>query len=339
MATRPPRLPNLFIVGAPKCGTTAWAEYLGTHPDIFFPKYKDQCFFALDLPNFRLTNTAADYAELFAECGGARVIGEASAMYLFSEAAAQAIRDHDSASKILIFLREQEEYLPSLHNQFLWEFAEEIEDFETVWRLSGRRPPESIPKTCLEPRTLDYAAMGRFREQVERYLAAFPAEQVRVIRFRDWVADPRATYLGILDFLGLEDDGRTDFPPINQGMTYRSRKLTRLIVSPPSLLRKCALLVKKLTGPFGQLLHRVALKTVRLLSAPGYRNEIGAELRDEIRRYYAADNWLLEDRLRNARDASRPTNDRKARSGKGAAVSGVPNSPAGSGVDSATRLP
>ena len=199
-----PRLPNLFIVGAPKCGTTAWAEYLGAHPDIFFPAYKDQCFFALDLPNFRLTRTEADYAEMYAEVGDAKVIGEASAMYLFSAAAAGAIRNHDPASKILIFLREQEDFLPSLHNQFLREFAEEIEDFETVWRLSGQRPPATIPTTCLEPRTLDYAAMGRFREQVERYLAAFPADQLRVIRFSDWIADPRTTYLEILDFLALE---------------------------------------------------------------------------------------------------------------------------------------
>src|SRR3954466_11852189 len=100
-----PRLPNLFIVGAPKCGTTAWAEYLGAHPDIFFPKYKDQCYFALDLPNFRLTRTKADYAHLYAESSGAEVIGDASAMYLFSEAAAGAIRDHDPQSRILIFLR------------------------------------------------------------------------------------------------------------------------------------------------------------------------------------------------------------------------------------------
>src|SRR5262245_32556832 len=121
------RLPNLFIVGAPKCGTTAWMEYLRSHPAIFFPKFKERCYFALDLPNFRLTRSAPDYAKLFAGSGDARVVGEASAMYLFSEAAAHAIRAHDPGSKILIFLREQEEYLPSLHNQFLWEFAEEIE--------------------------------------------------------------------------------------------------------------------------------------------------------------------------------------------------------------------
>ena len=187
-----PRRPNLFIVGAPKCGTTAWVEYLRTHPDIFFPNSKEDCFFALDLPKFRFIHSEAEYSKLFAGSGNARIVGEASAMYLFSAAAANAIRDYNAEAKILIFLREQEEFLPSLHHQFLREFSEEIEDFETVWKLSGKRPPETIPQTCLEPRTLDYAAMGRFSEQVGRYLAAFPADQVRVIRFRDWTADPRA---------------------------------------------------------------------------------------------------------------------------------------------------
>ncbi|HTE85033.1 MAG TPA: sulfotransferase domain-containing protein [Dehalococcoidia bacterium] len=298
------RKANLFIVGAPKCGTTAWVEYLRSHPDIFLPNSKEDCFFALDLPRFRFIHSEAEYSELFAESGTAKIIGEASAMYLFSEAAANAIQDYNAAAKILIFLREQEEYLPSLHNQFLSEFSEEIEDFETVWNLSGRRPPDTVPEACLEPRTLDYAAMGHFREQVERYLTSFPANQVRVIRFRDWVADPQATYLEILDFLGLEDDGRTDFLPINQGKTYRSRNLARLILYPPSLIRRVAQSVKRVTGPFGRLLDRTA-RRAGLLSIPGYRNEISAELRDEIRRYYAEDNRLLEERLRRASDDTR----------------------------------
>lgn len=299
-ADNQPRKANLFIVGAPKCGTTAWQEYLRTHPDIFFPALKERCYFALDLPNFRLTSCEAEYARMFAGSEGAKIVGEASAMYLFSEAAAQAIRDYNPQSRILIFLRDQVEYLPSLHNQFLWEFAEEIEDFATAWQLSGKRPSETIPKACLEPRTLDYAAMGRFHEQVERYLNLFPVEQVRVIRFQDWTANPRKTYLEILDFLGLQDDGRTEFPAINEGMSYRSRNAARLIVCPPRFLRTTGRLLKTLTGWHGGLLYRVAWKAVSLLAAPGYDKRISPELCDEIRRYYAEDNRLLEKLLSRA---------------------------------------
>ena len=296
-ADPPPRLPNLFIVGAPKCGTTAWAEYLAGHPDIFFPPYKDQCFFALDLPNFRLARTPEEYAAHYAAAGSARIIGDASAMYLFSKAAAAAIRKHDPAAKILIFLRDQEDYLPSLHNQFLREFAEEIEDFETAWRLSGRRPAGTIPPGCLEPRTLDYAAMGRFAEQVERYLAIFPSEQILVLRFRDWTADPRRAYLSILEFLGVADDGRLHFPPVNPGSTYRSRRLARFLLRPPAIARRAARLVRRL--PFGGLVDRVA-RLVGFRSTPGYKGDVGPALRDEIRAYYAAENAKLADRLRTA---------------------------------------
>lgn len=290
--------PNLFIVGAPKCGTTAWFEYLRTHPDIFFPKTKDECFFALDLPRFRLVQTDGEYAQLFAGSDGAKIIGEASAMYLFSAAAANAIREFNRAARILIFLRDQEDYLPSLHNQFLREFAEEIEDFEVAWNLSGRRPPETIPATCLEPRTLDYAAMGRFGEQVGRYLDAFPPEQIYVLRFEDWIRNPRVAYVKVLEFLGVEDDGRTDFEPVNPGTTYRSRTMARLIANPPALLQRAWRSTKELAGPAGAWLYGAARK-IGLRSEPGYAKEIRPELREEIRRYFAGDNQLLEERIRD----------------------------------------
>jgi hypothetical protein len=294
MTAEPPnKRANLFIVGAPKCGTTAWVEYLRSHPDIFFPDSKEDCYFALDLPRFRFIHSEAEYSQLFEGAGGAGFIGEASAMYLFSHVAAAAIRDYNPAAKILIFLRNQEDFLPSLHNQFLQEFSEEIEDFETVWRLSGRRPADTVPVTCLEPRTLDYAAMGRFREQVERYLEAFPRKQVHVLHFRDWVRDPRAAYLRIMKFLGLEDDGRTRFPPVNPGVTYRSRTLARLIIRPPGLARKAAQRIKKLSGPLGRRLVAI-VRNAGLRSSRGYKKEISPKLRDEIRRYFAEENQAVE---------------------------------------------
>src|SRR6476646_1341060 len=124
------RKPNLFIVGAMKCGTTAWYEYLRSHRDVFMPDLKEPGFFAFDLPNWQAVKSEQEYTRLVAAGGTFKVSGEASSNYLLSETAAQAIRNYNSAAKILIFLREQEDCLPSLHNQFLAELAEDIVHFE-----------------------------------------------------------------------------------------------------------------------------------------------------------------------------------------------------------------
>lgn len=293
MAKAPKRAaarPNFFIVGAPKCGTTAWFEYLSTHPQIFVPDIKEPHFFASDLPGKQWTKSQERYERLFARAGDAPVLGEASVMYLYSTAAAAAIRAFNPDSRILIFLRPQEDFLPSLHHQYVFSFAEPIEDFEKAWRLSGKRPPDTIPGTCPEPAILDYAAMGRFHEQVARYFDAFPAGQICIVRFADWIADPRATYLRILDFLGLPDDGRTDFPQVNEAKSFRVKWLGKLISHPPPFAIAAVGLLRKLTGRDAL---KIADRASRLFATPGYRTQISPELRAEIRDFYAEDNRRL----------------------------------------------
>jgi len=296
--------PNLFIVGAMKCGTTAWYEYLRSHPDIFMSARKEPSYFAFDVPHWRHVKTEEEYSALFAGSGAAKVIGEASTTYLFSKTAAKALRDYSPSAKILIFLRDQEEYLPSLHNQFLAEFSEDIIDFETAWKLSGRRPPGTIPPACVEPRTLDYAAMGRFDEQVQRYFDAFPPDQIRLFWFRDWVEDPRSTYREILSFLGLDDDGRADFQPANKGITLRFRGLLRHLDDPPPAARKVARLFKRITGLKPAMQKSLVQKSVKLLTSAGYKG-ISPGLRDEIRSYYAEGNRRLDGLMASASSVSR----------------------------------
>ena len=42
------KIPNFFIVGAPKCGTTALYEYLSSHPDVFLCDPKEPNYFSCD---------------------------------------------------------------------------------------------------------------------------------------------------------------------------------------------------------------------------------------------------------------------------------------------------
>jgi hypothetical protein len=286
-------LPNLFIVGAPKCGTTAWVEYLSTHPDIFFSAVKEPSYFCSDF-NWCGYHDEAEYLKLFEASGSARIVGEASPRYLFSKVAARRIRDFNPNSKIIILLRNQEEYLPSQHNQALFMTQENIEDFETAWRLSGKRDSSNISRFCKEPKFLDYRASGMFAEQVERYFDEFPEEQIRVFHYRDWSRDPRQTYLEMLRFLGLEDDGRTKFPPVNEAKHRRSVWLSQFLLHPPPALRAVSRFLKRVGA--GRVV-RAADWVLNRNKRKGYRSEVSEALRDEIRQVYVEDNARLEGRI------------------------------------------
>lgn len=292
--------PNLFIVGAPKCGTTAWVEYLSSHPKIFFSEVKEPHHFCTDF-NYRWYKSRDEYLKLFENSGSAKVVGEASVWYLYSTAAAQNISEFNPAAKILIFVRDQEDSLPSLHNQILFNGDETITDFELAWRLSGARDETNTGSFCRERKWLDYKACGHFSEQVERYFDHFPAEQIRVFHFGDWTADPRATYLEILDFMGLEDNDRKDFPVVHEARRRPLRWLTPLVRRPPRISIAALRAFKRISG-IGRL--GVADLLLRLNTRRGYVNRPSEALRQEIRAHYEADNALLQRRLTKPAAAS-----------------------------------
>ncbi len=285
--------PNLFIVGASKCGTTAWVHYLSSHPAVFFCTPKEPHHFCYDFPNYGSFKTLDSYLRLFDQSGSATVVGEASVKYLYSREAARAIHDFNPASRIIILVRRQEEFIPSLHNQLMFNGYENIRDCGAAWRLSGKRNGENAPAFCPEITFLDYKATGRFGEQVERFYDCFPPEQIRVFHFDDWTTDPRRTYLQILEFLGVEDDGRTTFPRVNLARRQRIAWLRPLLRRPPTILRGPLRLFKRVTGRGESLRSKLlAFNAVETPVAP-----ISDALKSEIRAYFEHDNSDLEKRL------------------------------------------
>jgi hypothetical protein len=283
--------PNLFIVGAPKCGTTAWYRYLAEHADIFFPPdVKEPHYFAHDLPGFRKTRDLVDYLSLFDEAGDKSVLGDASVFYLYSQIAASAIHAFNPESKILIFVRRQSDFMLSFHEQLLFTFDESIVDLPTAWELSGRRPKESIPSTCHEERVIDYKAVGRFPEQISRYRELFPAENIRIYRFEDWTSDPRSTYVDILRFLGVPDDGRTDFPRINEARFHKSPALGKFLFRPPRSVEFGKGVLKKALGV--ETLG-IADAISKMNRKRGYRSDRAGDISAEIERYYVEENQDL----------------------------------------------
>lgn len=244
-------IPNFFIVGAPKCGTTALSEYLRTHPNVFMSYPKEPSYFADDLPSFQAVTTLRDYQALFkGRTGNHIAVGEGSVWYLYSRNAMRHIQKFNKTAKIIIMFRNPVDFVQSIHSHFVFDFNEDRSDFIEAWNLQEeRRKGRHHPERCIAPQILQYRDLANFSCHLERVLEVFPKEQVRCVALENFIANPRGAYLDILEFLGLPDDGRVDFPRINSAKSHRSERLGRILLRPPPLLRASWRLMKKVCGP------------------------------------------------------------------------------------------
>jgi hypothetical protein len=282
-------LPNFFIVGAPKCGTTAWTTYLSTNREIFVSTPKEPHFFNTDLPGFRWTKTTEEYLSLFSHADGAKKIGEASVMYLYSEQACENIFNFNPEARILIFVRDRYEFLLSYHRQLLYNFDEDEHDFFRAWRQSENRT--KFTKTCREPSLLNYKAIARFGEQADKFVRRFGDSQVRIISFENWTRNPRKTYQKIVDFLGVMDDGREDFFRVNPAHQHRFAILARLTQRPPRLAKIASRALRATLGLKSLRLGRTLRKMNTIENSIAPLKNISVQ--EEITKVYDKDQILL----------------------------------------------
>lgn len=282
--------PNLFVVGAPKCGTTAWVEYLSSHPDICFSRLKEPHFFNTDFPGFRWVKSEEGYLSLFSDCKKVNFIGEASVQYLYSKEAANNIFKFSPRAKILIFLRSPASFIRSYHNQLILNADEDELSLRRAWGMSGLRGGSALPKSCREPKFLDYKSVGLFSEQVQRYVDLFPAENVKVLFFEDWITSPRSTYLEIIRFLGIDDDGRNCFPRVHGAKKVVNQRINKLTQRPPRVLTVLMSLIKKIPGMRGFKPSRL----IRSLNTrDGYKATRDLDLENEIKNFFDEDQKRL----------------------------------------------
>jgi hypothetical protein len=233
-------LPNFFLVGAPKCGTTAMATYLARHPDVFVAR-KELHYFGSDLVLHHWDRITWDeYLRAFSRTDSERYRCDASVQYLGSRCAAQEIKQFDPLAKVLIMVRNPVNLMYSLHGQSLYSQEEDISDFSQALaaeddRLAGRRLPPHMHR--LEH--VCYRENARLAPKVARYLEVFGPENTLVLIFEEFVNDPLDAYLETLRFLGLEDDGNRDFAVVNSGNKgIRHEGLAQFLRHPPAPVRR-----------------------------------------------------------------------------------------------------
>jgi hypothetical protein len=216
-------LPNFFLAGAPKAGTTSLYHYLDQHPQIYVSPIKEPCYFSEEIrpENFadeiRGPSTIdeylagpmtekrfggpvcrwEDYLRLFRRVRGEIAVGEASVVYLWSPTAARNIAAAVPHAKILIVLRDPVERARSQYADMAGRAAIDL-PFDDLVRagLAYRGTKLTLAHPFLE--------FGRYDEQIARYRACFPPGQIRIERYETFRDDPLGTLAGVFRFLGVD---------------------------------------------------------------------------------------------------------------------------------------
>lgn len=230
------RTPNFYIVGAPKCGTTAMHRWLGAHPEVYLST-KELHFFGRDLNHQRPALDARNYRSFFAEATDVhKRIGEVAVWYLMSESAPAEIHSFSPSARIIAMLRRPDEMLYSLHSQLLYSGEEDLKDFEAALdaqpdRAQGHRIPPSTHRGIEAPPTecLQYFRVAAFADGVARYQSVFGVENVHIVLHDEIRDDAAKAFEGVLQFLDVDPSFRPDFDVVNPNTVVRSQAARRAI--------------------------------------------------------------------------------------------------------------
>jgi hypothetical protein len=278
------RTPDFFIVGAPKCGTTAMYTALRQHPDVFMPTWKEPHYFGFDHTRVNYAGMSAEtYHNLFQNVGTARCMGEASTSYLHSSTAASEIKAFSPSARILILLRSPVDVMQAYHGANLFAGFEFLADFEEALaaeadRKRGLRWP-THGKGILE--TLFYREIVAYPVQIERYWRTFGKERVEVIIHDDYRSDPNGTYARVFSFLDIDRSYRPAVGTVNASRTHRSRLLQRALRHPPTAIRRLSRLLTS-ESVRRRLVRAVERINVRHSQRPPLRPELRASLQREV---------------------------------------------------------
>jgi hypothetical protein len=233
------RLPDFFIAGHAKSGTTALYEMLRRHPQIFMPDAKEPWFFAADMrPRFEpriggpAPETLEEYARLFEPASPSQRAGEASSSYLWSRTAAAAIQQVRPDARIIAILREPASFLRSLHLQLLQTHVESEKTLRRALELEAeRREGRGIPPRSHRPQLLQYSDHVRYVEQLRRYHELFGPEQVLVLIYEEFLADNEGTVRQVFRFLDVDDGFAVERLQANPTVQMRSQRLDGVVHS------------------------------------------------------------------------------------------------------------
>ena len=219
---------NLFLIGAAKSGTTALASSLGQHPAIASLPIKEPGHFSTDLriPVFSsrynrllqwdeaayfkkarleerhigFVESESNYQKLVDQAittnPNTNYVLDASTAYLYSANAPAQLRHYAPDAKIVLILRNPVERAYSHCTMALKYGLEQEEPLNAFKREAELIPAHWGQDEC-------YLELGQYAKQLERWLECFPLDQLHIIWYDDFTADPQKAMNAVMKYLDL----------------------------------------------------------------------------------------------------------------------------------------
>jgi hypothetical protein len=208
-------LPGFLILGAQKAGTTALFAYLRWHPMITGPAWKEVGYFDR---HYRRGDRW--YRGHFPLRAGDRLVGEASPSYLFHPLAPERVRATVPEAKLIVLLRDPvDRALSHYHHEVA--LGREGLSFEEAIEAEAERTRGEEERLVRKPDYFSHAwwdytylARGRYAEQLERWLAVFPREQLIVVGSDELAVEPGRAYARVVEFLGAWPHELDSYPRV-----------------------------------------------------------------------------------------------------------------------------
>jgi hypothetical protein len=202
---------------------------------------KEPWFFATellrDLPSIStgipagLPRTLEEYLLLFDGAAPEQLVGEATALYLWSRFAARGIAQVQPAARIIAVFREPASFLRSLHLELVQQHQEPEQDLRRALSAEDpRRQGDYVsPSAWYWQQVVLYSDYVRYVEQLRRYQELFPPEQILVLIYDDFRDDNEGVMRAVQRFLGVDDTHPIETAESNPSVRVRSMRLNNLL--------------------------------------------------------------------------------------------------------------
>lgn len=261
------QVPDFLIIGAMKAGTTAIAEVMDSHPEIYIPQSKEPTYFIDrdeefifgDRKRGKYTHgprTKKAYEDLFKSAPLYALKGEASTQYLANPISPKLVHDANPDTKVIVVLREPiarafsaYSYNKTIQRERANTFSEALCE-----ELSGARDNYYF--------AFRYLHYGLYAQHLARWRQYFPSKQIKILLFDDFKNNPADFYADISEFLN-----------IGKFVSVENLSLDNKTVRPKNHLQKALWWVMEAPHPF------------KLLAKKYLNNNALAKLKKQLKSY------------------------------------------------------